>query len=122
MARTVLVVDDSASIRMLVGLALKGAGYDVIEGADGAEGMARLTGQRVHLVITDLNMPNVDGIEFVRRLKLHPSYKFTPIVMLTTESGEDRKREGQAAGVKAWMVKPFRPEQMIDLVARLALP
>jgi two-component system chemotaxis response regulator CheY len=122
MAKTILIVDDSASVRQLVSLVLKGAGYDVIEGSDGKDALARLTGQKVHLVISDVNMPNMDGISFVKALKLLPTYKFTPVIMLTTESQEQKKKEGQAAGAKAWIVKPFKPEQMLGAVAKLVLP
>ena len=122
MAKTVLIVDDSASLRTVVGMALQSAGYSVVAACDGKDALARLTGQKVHLVITDLNMPNMDGITLVKSLKQHPQYKFTPIIMLTTEGQEEKKREGQAAGIKAWVVKPFKPEQMLAAVAKLALP
>lgn len=122
MAKTVMIVDDSASLRMVVGMALKNAGYGVVEGCDGKDALGKLTGQKIHLIITDLNMPNLDGIGFVKQVKQHPSYKFTPIIMLTTEGQEAKKQEGQAAGVKAWVVKPFQPEQMLAAVAKLALP
>jgi len=122
MAKTILIVDDSVSVRQLVSLVLKGAGYDVIEGSDGKDALARLTGQKVHLIISDVNMPNMDGISFVKALKLLPAYKFTPVIMLTTESQEQKKKEGQAAGAKAWIVKPFKPEQMLGAVAKLVLP
>jgi len=122
MAKTILIVDDSASLRQVVGIALRGAGYDVIEASDGADALAKLTGQKVHLMISDVNMPNMDGITFVKNVKQNPAYRFTPIVMLTTESQEARKAEGQAAGAKAWVVKPFRPEQMLAVVQKLVLP
>ncbi len=122
MAKTIMVVDDSASLRTVVGIALKGAGYDVLEGSDGRDALAKLTGQKVHLIITDLNMPNMDGIGLVKAVKAHPNYKFTPIIMLTTEGQEAKKQEGQAAGVKAWVLKPFQPQQMLHAVAKLALP
>lgn len=122
MAKTIMIVDDSASMRMVVGIALKGAGYEVLEGRDGNDALARLTGQKVHLIISDVNMPGMDGISFVKAVKLLPAYKFTPIVMLTTESNEARKREGQAAGARAWVVKPFQPEQLLNAVQRLCLP
>ncbi len=96
MAKTILIVDDSASVRQLVTVVLKGAGYDVIEGSDGKEALGRLDGKRVHLIISDVNMPNMDGISFVKAVKQLPSYKFTPIVMLTTESQEQKKREAEA--------------------------
>ncbi len=122
MAKTILIVDDSASLRQVVGIALRGAGYDVIEACDGRDALAKLNGQKVHLMISDVNMPNMDGITFVKNVKQIPAYKFTPVVMLTTESAEGKKAEGQAAGAKAWVVKPFRPEQMIGVVQKLVLP
>jgi two-component system chemotaxis response regulator CheY len=122
MAKTIMIVDDSASIREVVGIALKGAGYDVLEGCDGKDALSKLTGQRVHLIISDVNMPVMDGISFVKAVKERPNYRFTPIIMLTTESQEAKKLEGQAAGAKAWMVKPFKPEQLLGAVAKLILP
>ena len=121
MAKTIMVVDDSISIRQVVGLALKQAGYDVIEGCDGRDALAKLTGQKVNLIISDVNMPNMDGISFVRELKTRPAYKFTPVLMLTTESQEDRKEQGKAAGARAWMVKPFKPEALLAAVQKLTL-
>jgi two-component system, chemotaxis family, chemotaxis protein CheY len=122
MAKTIMIVDDSASMRQVVGIALKGAGYDVLEGRDGKDALAKLTGQKVHLIISDVNMPNMDGISFVKQVKLLAAYKFTPIIMLTTESDESKKREGQAAGARAWVVKPFKPEQLLAAVQKLCLP
>ncbi len=122
MAKTILVVDDSASLRQVVAIALKGAGYDVIEGCDGKDALSKLTGQKVHLIISDVNMPNMDGITMVKEIKQMAAYKFTPIIMLTTESQESKKAEGQAAGAKAWVVKPFKPEQMLQAVSKLILP
>ncbi|MDD3609071.1 MAG: response regulator [Halothiobacillaceae bacterium] len=122
MSKTIMIVDDSASLRQVVALALKGAGYDVIEAADGKDALSKLTGQKVHLIISDVNMPNMDGITFVKELKQNPSYKFTPVIMLTTESQEGKKAEGQAAGARAWVVKPFKPEQMLAAVSKLILP
>ncbi|TXI22065.1 MAG: response regulator [Roseateles sp.] len=122
MAKTILIVDDSASLRQVVGIALRGAGYDVIEASDGQDALNKLTGQKVHLMISDVNMPNMDGITFVKTVKQRPAYRFTPVVMLTTESQESKKAEGQAAGAKAWVVKPFRPEQMLGVVQKLVLP
>ena len=122
MTKTVLIVDDSASVRQVVSIALKGAGYDVIEGRDGIDALSKLTGQKVNLIISDVNMPNMDGITFVKEVKKLPNYKFTPIIMLTTESQESKKREGQAAGAKAWVVKPFQPPQMLSAVSMLVTP
>lgn len=122
MAKTILVVDDSASLRQVVGIALKGAGYEVIEGCDGKDALGKLDGRKLNLIISDVNMPNMDGISFVKAVKQLPNYKFTPIIMLTTESQEAKKAEGQAAGAKAWVVKPFKPEQMLAAVSKLCLP
>ena len=122
MAKNIMVVDDSASLRQVVAIALKGAGYDVTEACDGKDALSKLNGQKVHLVISDVNMPNMDGITFVKELKKNPSYKFTPVIMLTTESQEGKKKEGQAAGARAWAVKPFKPEQMLSAVAKLIMP
>jgi len=122
MAKTILVVDDSATLRQVVGIALKGAGYDVIEACDGKDALTKLNGQKIHLIISDVNMPNMDGITFVTEAKKLPDYKFTPIIMLTTESAESKKSAGQAAGAKAWVVKPFQPPQMLAAVAKLIMP
>ncbi|HJV82003.1 response regulator [Noviherbaspirillum sp.] len=122
MAKTIMIVDDSASLRQVVAIALKGAGYDVIEGSDGKDALKKLTGQRVHLIISDVNMPNMDGIAFLNAVKQMPAYKFTPVIMLTTESQESKKREGQAAGAKAWVLKPFKPDLFLNAVQKLILP
>ena len=121
MSKTVLVVDDSASLRQVVHLTLQSAGYDVIEACDGRDALTKLDGKKVHLIISDVNMPNMDGISLLKEVKKHPSYKFTPIIMLTTEAGENKKQEGQAAGAKAWVVKPFQPQQMLAAVSKLVM-
>ena len=122
MAKTIMVVDDSASLRQVVNIALKGAGYDVVEAADGRIALSKLEAQKVNLIVCDVNMPNMEGITFVRELKQKDSHKFTPVIMLTTESQEEKKREGQAAGAKAWVVKPFKPEVLLGAVQKLVLP
>ncbi len=122
MAKTIMIVDDSSSMRMVVGIALRGAGYTVLEARDGQDALNKLSGQKVHLIISDVNMPVMDGISFVKSVKQLAAYKFTPIIMLTTESEESKKREGQAAGAKAWVVKPFKPEQLLGAVQKLCLP
>jgi two-component system chemotaxis response regulator CheY len=122
MAKTIMIVDDSASLRQVVSIALKGAGYDVIEACDGKDALTKLNGQKIHLIISDVNMPNMDGISLVKEVKQLPAYKFTPVIMLTTESQEGKKQEGQAAGAKAWVVKPFQPQQMLAAVSKLVLP
>lgn len=122
MAKTILIVDDSASLRQVVGIALKSAGYDVLEAFDGKDALSKLDGRKIHLIISDVNMPNMDGISFVKAAKQLPAYKFTPVIMLTTEAGADKKAAGQAAGAKAWVVKPFVPAQMLAAVSKLILP
>lgn len=122
MKKTILIVDDSASLRQVVSIALKGAGYDVIEASDGSVALSRMDGRKINLVISDVNMPNMDGITFVKEMKKLPAYRFTPVIMLTTESQEEKKREGQAAGAKAWVVKPFQPATLLAAVAKLVMP
>lgn len=121
MTKKILVIDDSASLRQVVSIALKGAGYEVVEAADGQQALERLDSNRVHLAICDVNMPVMDGITFVKEVKKRPNHRFLPIIMLTTESRESRKQEGQMAGAKAWVVKPFRPEQILNAVSKLVL-
>ncbi|MDE3226574.1 MAG: response regulator, partial [Nitrospirota bacterium] len=106
----------------MVGITLTGAGHHVEQAADGVQALQIAERQKFDLVITDVNMPNMDGISFVKEVKKLPNYKFTPIIMLTTESQEAKKQEGQAAGAKAWVVKPFKPEQMLTAVSKLILP
>lgn len=122
MAKTIMIVDDSASLRQVVSIALKGAGYDVIEGSDGVDALNKLTGQKVNLIVSDVNMPNMDGITLVQEVKKLPAYRFTPVIMLTTESGDDKKMAGKAAGAKAWMVKPFRLDELLLAVSKLVMP
>lgn len=122
MAKTILIVDDSASLRQVVNIALSGAGYDVVEACDGVDALSKLDGRKFHLIISDVNMPNMDGITLVHEVKKKPDYKFTPIIMLTTESQEDKKAQGQAAGARAWVVKPFQPAQMLAAVSKLIAP
>jgi two-component system chemotaxis response regulator CheY len=121
-SKTILIVDDSSSLRQVVSIALKGAGYCVLEACDGLDALTKLNGQKIHLIISDVNMPNMDGLTFVAEAKKLPAYKFTPIIMLTTEAGEAKKQAGQAAGAKAWVVKPFQPAQMLAAVSKLILP
>jgi two-component system, chemotaxis family, chemotaxis protein CheY len=122
MAKTIMIVDDSASMRQVVGIAIKGAGYDLIEAADGKEALSKLNGEKVHLIVSDINMPNMDGIAFVREVKQLANYKFTPIVMLTTEVDQEKKEAAKAAGAKAWVNKPFQPATLLDAVSKLVLP
>lgn len=122
MAKTILIVDDSASLRQVVGIALKGAGYDTVEACDGQDGLNKLKAHKAHLIISDVNMPVMDGLTFVAELKKLPEHRFTPVIMLTTEAGEAMKQKGQAIGAKAWVVKPFQPAQMLLAVAKLVQP
>jgi len=125
MAKTILMVDDSASLRSVVKLALADAGYEVLEACDGQDAISKvasLGGKRIHLVISDVNMPRMGGIEFVTRLKQDPAYKFTPVIMLTTESKDTVKEQGRAAGAKAWVLKPFNPPTMLAAVSKLIGP
>lgn len=119
MAKTVMIVDDSSSMRQLVRMSLTGAGHQVIEASDGRDALNKLTGQKINLIISDVNMPNLDGIGLVKAVKARPEYRFTPIIMLTTESEQSKKAEGQAAGAKAWIVKPFQPQQLLASVEKL---
>jgi two-component system chemotaxis response regulator CheY len=121
MAKTILLVDDSASVRQVAGIALRRAGYETLEAANGKEGLAVLASARPNLIISDVNMPVMNGIEFLRAVKQHPTSKFTPVIMLTTESGDDLKQQGRDAGAKAWIVKPFQPQTLVDAVAKLIL-
>ncbi|HTT64014.1 MAG TPA: response regulator [Bryobacteraceae bacterium] len=118
MSKVVLTVDDSSSVRQMVNFTLSGAGYTVIEAVDGKDALAKLASP-VSLVITDLNMPNLDGIGLIRSVRANPACKGIPIIMLTTESQESRKQEGKAAGATGWIVKPFTPQQMIAVVKRI---
>ena len=119
MTKTIMVIDDSVSLRESVIDALAGAGYDVMGAADGKEALGMLDGRKVDLVICDVNMPRMDGITFVKEAKRLPEYRFVPILMLTTESGEKKREAGLMAGAKAWVVKPFRPEQILHAVSKL---
>jgi|TARA_B110001454_G_scaffold216547_1_gene239990 two-component system chemotaxis response regulator CheY len=120
-SKTILIVDDSSSLRTVVKLALTRAGYDVLEAGDGEEALTRLDGRKIHLIVSDVNMPRMDGITFLTKVKAHPSYKFTPVVMLTTEGQDATKERGRAAGAKAWIVKPFNPPVLLDAVSKLVL-
>lgn len=119
MAKTILFVEDSASVRQVMTTTLKREGYDVITAVDGQDALTKLDGKKIHLIISDVNMPNMDGLTFVKKAKQLPAYKFTPIIMLTTETQESKMNEGKAAGVKAWIVKPFQPPHLLAAVAQL---
>ncbi|WP_396587209.1 response regulator [Bermanella sp. R86510] len=115
----ILAVDDSASMRQMVTFTLKGAGHDVLEASDGSEALKLAQGQAVDLVLSDVNMPNMNGIELCKNLRQLPNYKFTPILMLTTESAGDKKMEGKSAGATGWIVKPFNPEQLLATIKKV---
>ena len=116
---TILAVDDSASMRQMVGFTLKSAGHDVIEASDGREALTIAQKRGVDLVLTDVNMPNLDGISLVSQLRTLPTYKFTPILLLTTESAADKKQAGKAAGATGWIVKPFQPDQLLATIRKV---
>lgn len=119
MAKKILAVDDSPTIRQMVAHTLCGAGYEVIEAEDGLDGLQKARRERVNLVLTDHNMPRMDGLTLVRNLRAMPDYKTAPILVLTTESGADIKAQGRAAGATGWMVKPFDPQRLIDIVRKV---
>ena len=122
MAKTIMIVDDSVSIRKVVKLTLEQSGFTVIDAIDGVDALKKLNGVKIHLLITDVNMPNMDGITLVQEAKKLPAYKFTPMMMLTTEASNDKKMQGRAAGAKAWLVKPFQPPMLLNAVSKLILP
>jgi two-component system chemotaxis response regulator CheY len=115
----ILVVDDSASIRNMVSFTLKQQSYETVEASDGADGLNKAKGERFDLVITDVNMPVMDGIELCGKLRQLPAFKFTPVLMLTTESSTDMKLRGKAAGATGWLVKPFNPEKLLSTIKRV---
>lgn len=119
MSKTIMVVDDSGSFRTVVRLSLQKAGYAVVEAADGQEAAEKLAGARPSLIVCDVNMPRMDGLAFARHVKASAAHKFTPIIMLTTESQDAKKAEGRAAGVRAWITKPFQPSALVDAVGKL---
>jgi two-component system chemotaxis response regulator CheY len=119
MAKMVLTVDDSASIRQMVAFTLKSAGYDVIEAADGNAGLAQAKSNNVQLILTDQNMPGMDGLTLIKSLRALPNFKTTPILMLTTESSDAMKSQGRAAGATGWLVKPFDPQKLLEVVRKV---
>jgi two-component system, chemotaxis family, chemotaxis protein CheY len=119
MAKTVLTVDDSASIRQMVTFTLKSSGYTVVEAADGQEGLEKAKANAVNLVLTDQNMPKMDGLTLIKTLRGLPQYKSTPILMLTTESSDAMKSQGKAAGATGWLVKPFDPQKLLEVVKKV---
>jgi len=119
MAKTILAVDDSGSLRQMVAFSLKAAGYQVIEAVDGQDGLEKARAQVVDLVLTDQNMPRMDGLTLIKSLRGLPSYQRVPILMLTTESSDDMKAKGRAAGANGWLVKPFDPQKLTEVVKKV---
>jgi len=119
MDRTIMTVDDSASIRMMVGFSLRDAGFEVMEAVNGVDALRKLEDQDVCMVIADVNMPEMDGIELVKKLRTHPKHRFTPIIMLTTESHESMKQKGREAGATGWIVKPFKQDQLLKIINKV---
>jgi two-component system chemotaxis response regulator CheY len=117
--KTIMTVDDSATLRQMVVFVLRGGGYQVVEAVDGLDALSKLEGQELHLILTDINMPKMDGLEFIRQLRAMTDYKFVPIILLTTESHPEKKREGKAAGATGWIVKPFNPDQLLAVVKKV---
>lgn len=119
MKKTIMTVDDSASVRMMVNFTLQGMGYDILEAANGADAMEKLLKHTVHMVITDINMPELDGIGLVRKVRAHPLLKFLPVIVLTTESHEEKRLEGKRAGATGWIIKPFNQGELVAAVKRV---
>lgn len=116
---TILTVDDTASMRQMISFTLNSVGHEVIQASDGKEALKVLAGKKIDLVIADVNMPNMDGITLVKSLRALADYKFTPILMLTTESQEAKRQQGKIAGATGWIVKPFNPEQLLTVVKKV---
>ncbi|MCG5516140.1 MULTISPECIES: response regulator [Ectothiorhodospira] len=119
MAKSILTVDDSASIRQMVSFTLKGAGYTVTEAVDGQDGLDKARSGNFNLIFTDQNMPRLDGLSLIKELRALPQYKSVPILMLTTESGEAMKAQGRSAGATGWLVKPFDPQKLLEVVRKV---
>ena len=119
MAKVIMTVDDSSSIRQMVNFTLKQVGFGVIEAIDGLDAVNKLSQNAVDMLITDLNMPNLDGIGLIKKVRSQPQYKFMPIIMLTTESADNKKMAGKAAGATGWIVKPFKPDQLVAVIKKV---
>jgi two-component system chemotaxis response regulator CheY len=118
MSKVILTVDDSASMRQMVSFTLRGAAYEVAEAVDGQDAFAKLS-EKIHLIITDLNMPRMDGIELIKQVRTNSKHRYVPILVLSTESQAAKKQEAKAAGATGWIVKPFRPDQLLAAVQRV---
>ena len=116
---SILAVDDSASMRQMVSFTLKNAGFNVVEAVDGQDAYEKAAGRDFNLVLTDQNMPRMDGLTLIKTLRGLPQYKSTPILMLTTESSDAMKAQGRAAGATGWLVKPFDPQKLVEVVKKV---
>ena len=119
MAKTILAIDDSASIRQMVAFTLKSSGYEVVEAVDGMDGLDKAKAKSFNLVLTDQNMPRMDGLTLIKNLRAMPQYKTVPVLMLTTESSDAMKQQGRAVGATGWLVKPFDPQKLIEVVKKV---
>ena len=119
MAKTILAIDDSASIRQMVSFTLKSSGYELTEAVDGMDGLEKAKGKTFNLILTDQNMPRMDGLTLIKSLRALPQYKTVPILMLTTESSDAMKQQGRTAGATGWLVKPFDPQKLVEVVKKV---
>jgi two-component system chemotaxis response regulator CheY len=117
--KRIVIVDDSATVRIMIRFTLEGAGYDVVEAIDGVEALEKLDGFDIHAMVVDVNMPRMGGMEFLRKVRKIPDFRTTPVIMLTTETGEELIEEGREAGASGWMVKPFSPEELINILNKV---
>ena len=121
MVKTIMIVDDAVSIRGLASMTLENSGYRVIEAHDGKDALEKLSGEKVNMIITDLNMPNMDGIEFIKAVRVNETYKMIPILFLTTESQNEKKMEAKEAGATGWIIKPFLPAKLIAAIQKVMI-
>ena len=119
MTKRIMTVDDSVSVRQMVSFTLKNAGYETVEASDGKDALSKLNGSGINMIVTDLNIPNLDGIGLIKEVRAKSEYKFIPIIMLTTESQDNKKQEGKSAGATGWIVKPFKPDQLLAVVKKV---
>lgn len=119
MAKTIMTADDSASMRQMISFTLKQAGYDVVEAEDGKDALTKAKDTHIDMLVTDLNMPNMNGLELINEIRAIPKFKFIPIIMLTTESDAEKKKQGKQAGATGWLVKPFQPPQLISVIKKV---
>jgi two-component system chemotaxis response regulator CheY len=119
MAKTIMTVDDSSSMRQMVSFTLTDAGFTAVQACDGVDAISKVDNQKIDLFITDLNMPNMDGMQLIKQLRSTPAHKFTPILLLTTESHPEKKMECKAAGASGWIVKPFEPDQLLAVIKKV---